>query len=464
MAKTPERELLKHIQEDFHTYLRKGVRVDRVVGSAHPELDIDDIETLLRIHFVLTDAEENDDPDAVGVLDFMRKLEDRIRRMKTTTTPESVELRGEVRGHIDWQQTVKQRLRVGRLEEPIFVCNQPEEHYDIDENLVLKRLLSIVRNIVFEDLQPALEDPDGYEWLQAWLDPPASARGKDPESMAERLKRIYERNVYFQRIDLGDTTVTDRTIESVKRSRSEFYYEAAVLLDRYRQLMNHQLDSAEARDILNNTIIAPEKTEVLFELYWVFRILELYDAVEYRVLTDWGDSQSTIATWKQDDSRYRLSHDATGKGLVFNESLGEQRIQPDGYLYRMNKVLDRWQSLAASVFDHNGEDSLWGGRPDIVMERYDQGEGGDWFLEEVFIGEVKYSRDINYLASGLRELLEYMAFVRRDSDQEYVEDSDDVLSSVSVKGILFVDDLKQNTETPDEIDVIQYPGPVDRVF
>lgn len=464
MAKTPERELVKHIQEDFHTYLRKGVRVDRVVGAAHPELDIDDIETLLRIHFVLTDAEENDDPEAVGVLDFMRKLEDRIRRMKTTTTPESIELRGEVRGHIDWQQTVKQRLRVGRLDEPIFVCNQPEEHYDIDENLVLKRLLSIIREIVYDDLQPALDDPDGYQWLTPWLDPPDSARSRDPESMAERLKRIYERNVYLQRIDLEDATVTDRTIESVKRSRSEFYHEAAVLLDRYRQLMNHQLDNTEARDILNNTIIRPEKPEVLFELYWVFRILDKYDAVEYRVLTDWGNSQSTIATWKQDGSQYRLSHDATGEGLVFDESLGEERIKEDGYLYRMNEVLDHWQSLSASMLDRGGEGSLWGGRPDIVLERYDQEETGSSAPKEVFIGEVKYSRDISYIASGLRELLEYMAFVRRSSDREYVEDTDEILSSESVKGLLFVDDLKQDTESPEEIDIVQYPDSVDRVL
>lgn len=467
MAKTPEDELVKRIQDDFHTYLRKGVRVDRVVGSAHPELEIDDIESLLRIHFVLTDAEENNDPEAVGVLDFMRRLEDRIRRMKTTTTPESIELRGEVRGHIDWQQTVKQRLRVGRLDEPVFVCNQPEEHYDIDENLVLKRLLSIIREIVYEDLQPALDDPDGYQWLTPWLDPPASARGRDPESMAERLKRIYDRNVYLQRIDVADATVTDRTIESVKRSRSEFYHEAAVLLDRYRQLMNHQLDSAEARDILNNTIIAPEKPEVLFELYWVFRILESYDAVEYRVLTDWGESKSTVATWNQDDSQFRLSHDATGDGLLFAESLGEESVEPDGYLYRMSEVLDRWQSLAESVLDRGGEDSLWGGRPDIVLERYERDEADGWTLKEAFIGEVKYSRDINYIASGLRELLEYMAFVRRRSNQEYMEkDPDDVLSSASVKGLLFVDDLKQDTESPDKIDVIQYPGPdsIDRVL
>jgi len=81
MAKATPETLLEEISDDFHTYLRKGVRFDRVIGSAHPELAIDDIETLLRIHFVLTDTEG--DSDDVGVVDFMEELESRIRQMKS---------------------------------------------------------------------------------------------------------------------------------------------------------------------------------------------------------------------------------------------------------------------------------------------------------------------------------------------------------------------------------------------
>jgi len=318
MAKTTEEALLGEIADDFQTYLRKGVRFDRVIGSAHADLDIDDIETLLRIHFVLTDAE--DDSSEVGVLDFMRQLEDRIRQMKTTTAPESFQYRGEIRGQIDWQGTVKTRARAGRLDEPLFVCTQPEEHYNIDENLVLKRLLTIIHEIVTDDLAYALDNPEGYDWLNEWVTPHTGGSGRGVESAAEMLDRIYEQNIYLQRINVVDTDITDRTIESVKRSRSQFYQDAAVLLDRYRQLMNHELDSTEARDILNHTLIAPANTDTLFELYWVFRVLDSYEGVEYRVLTDSRDSPSMIATWEQDGSRFVLSHDATGEGLSFSES------------------------------------------------------------------------------------------------------------------------------------------------
>ncbi|WP_256299288.1 hypothetical protein [Haloarchaeobius salinus] len=457
MVKTTEEALLDKIADDFHTYLRKGVRFDRVIGSAHAELDIDDIETLLRIHFVLTDAEE--DAAEVGVLDFMRQLEDRIRRMKTTTSAESFEHRGEIRGQIDWQETVKTRARAGQLDEPVFVCRQPEEHYNIDENLVLKRLLTVIHDIVTDDLAYALANPEGYDWLDAWVTSETSVEGRDAESAAEMLDRIYEQNIYLQRVDVRDADLTDRTVESVKRSRSQFYQDAAVLLDRYRQLMNYELDSTEAREILNHTLIAPENAETLFELYWVFQVLDAYDGVEYRVLTEGRDNPSTIATWEYDGSRFVLSHDSTGESLTFNESIDAEDVESDGYLYRMNEVLSRWQTLSETLLGRGGSDSLWGGRPDIVLERYRETTTGGSELEQVFLGEVKYTQNIDYVATGLRELLEYMAFVKRTSTDDYVESPDDVLGSVAVKGLLFVDELSHDVpaNSDEEITIIQYP-------
>lgn len=465
MAKTPQDELLEAIATDFHTYLRRGVRCDQIIGSAHPDLNIDDLETLLRIHFVLT--ESDDDPDSVGVLDFVKELESRIRHMKTATSRETITRRGEVRGHIDWQQTTKTRSRSGRLDEPIFVSNQPEERFDIDENLVLKRLLSVINDIVHSDLQHALANPERYDWLGAWAESTAETSSGKVESMAEMFTRVFERNIYLQQIDTTERDLTDRTIESVKQSRSVFYQEAATLLDRYRQLMRHDLDSEITRDILNHTLIVPDKTEVLFELYWVLQILDAYEDVQYHVLTDQRENSSLIASWEQDGLQYDLFHDATGKSVMFDESIDSQSIEPDGYLYRMNEVLSKWQGLADQLLDHSGQHFLWGGRPDIVLERYRAGEASERVLDKVFIGEVKYTQDPDYVATGLRELLEYMAFVRhRSTANDYVESPDNVLESVDVKGMLFVDDLDITVSSTEKISLVQYSetNPLDQVL
>ena len=460
MAKTSADELLDAVASDFHTYLRRGVRFEQVIGSAHADLDIDDIETLLRVHFVLTETGAD---GQVGVVDFMRRLEDQVRQMKTSTAPRSREYRGEVRGRIDWQGTVKSRAREGRLNEPVFVCTEPEEHYNIDENLVLKRLLTVIHEIVTEDLEYAIENPAGYEWLSAWTSSLGESERRS-ESAADVLQRVYEQNVYLQRIDVDEGMVTDRMIESVKRSRSVFYREAAELLDRYRQLMRHELDAEEAREILNHTLIAPEKTDALFELYWVFRVLDAFDAAQYRVLADWRESPSTVARWEQDGSRFVLSHDSTGEALTFNERIGTEDIEPDGYLFRLNEVLNRWQSLSKDLLGRGGSDSLWGGRPDIVLERFEENTDGTWVLNNVFIGEVKYTQDVDYVATGLRELLEYMAFVKHDGDNKYVENQENVLDSQAVRGLLFVDELSQPTESESAIDIVQYPGEMGQVM
>lgn len=461
MPKASAEELLSEVADDFHTYLRRGVRFDQVIGSAHEDLDIDDIETLLRVHFVLTEANEDGE---VGVIDFMRQLEDRVRQIKTSTAPQSREYRGEVRGHIDWQGTVKSRAREGRLDEPVFVCSEPEEHYNIDENLVLKRLLTVIHEIVMIDLADAVENPTGYDWLSAWTSPLGESERRS-ESATDVLRRVYERNVYLQRIDVTEGAVTERTIESVKRSRSQFYREAAELLDRYRQLLRHELDAAEARDILNHTLIAPEETETLFELYWVFRVLSSFDTAQYRVLADWRESPSTIARWEQDGSRYVLSHDLTGEALMFHESLDTQDINSDGYLFRLNEVLGRWQSLSKELLGRGGSESLWGGRPDIVLERFEENTDGEWLIEDVFLGEVKYTQNIDYAATGLRELLEYMAFVRHaDESREYVEDSEHVLESEKVRGLLFTDDLGVDIgDVEDGIRIVEYSEPLDPI-
>jgi hypothetical protein len=154
-----------------------------------------------------------------------------------------------------------------------------------------------------------------------------------------------------------------------------------------------------------------------------------------------------------------LSHDATGESLSFSESIGSETIEPDGYLYRMNEVLSRWQAISEELLGRGGSDSLWGGRPDIVLERYHETEAGGMELEQVFLGEVKYTQNIDYVATGLRELLEYMAFVKQSATDEYVESADNLLESVDVKGLLFVDELGRETavNNDEDVKIIQHP-------
>lgn len=130
----------------------------------------------------------------------------------------------------------------------------------------------------------------------------------------------------------------------------------------------------------------------------------------------------------------------------------------------MDGVLRKWQQLSEQLLGVQGRDTLWGGRPDIVVERFDTASDGTEQLDHVFIGEVKYTRDKQYAASGLRELLEYMAYARHGrGSRNYVESPDDLLNSTTVSGLLFVDRIGTDVESPEDIRVVQYPETIDRV-
>lgn len=454
--KTQPEAIIDAIKADFHTYLRKGVRLDSIIGEAHTDLDIADVESLLRVHFVLTSG--GDRAGEVGVIDFVDELPNRIRRLKTTTTGRRETVHGEIRGTVDHHETLKRRSQLGRLSEPLFVCLQREKHFDTQENLVLKHLLAVIRDILQTDLQSILDDPAGYEWLDYWT----TATDHDDELPYEGLIRMYRENIYLQRISVADNDVTARMIESVKRSRSELYRDAATLLDRYRRLMRRQLTDQEAREVLNNTMITPHAHETLFELYWIFRLLRSFEGVEFRVIRE-GRSP-VIASWNSMGSRYTLYHDATGDHSRFREELDDSPAEGDGFQFRIHEVLRTWQELGDQLLNRGGTDTLWGGRPDIVLEKTALGEDEPNELEQVFVGEVKYTTDPNYAATGLRELLEYMAFVRRESDQDYVEAQEDVLDSTNVHGLLFVDQMEVNSAETEGINIVQFEEEISPIF
>lgn len=419
--------------------------MEPIVADIEPRLAVDDIEKLLRIHFVLTETDER----GPGIIDFVEALPDRVRRIKTAITQDVETRRGEIRGHIDWQRTIKQRYRSPYPDSTRYTCRESSKNFEIDENLVLASLLSVVHEIVFDDLQPVLDDASDYRWLDVWLN--------SEQNLLGVLNRVFRENVYLQRIETDGVRVTDRMIRSVKRSRSPLYREAALLLDRYRRLLRYELDPKEAKELLKTTFIRPEREDLLFELYWIFRVLSTYDSIRFKLVDGTSD---VVAHWETDESRYVLYHDSTGSAYTrFHEDLRTvDEPRKDGYLYRMTEVIERWQKLGHRLLDIDGSDTLWGGRPDILIEKYPRDQS---MPDEVFIGEVKYTRSRSYAAQGLRELLEYMALVK--SSDEYVEAKSEVLTSTRVHGLLFVDRIdSRGTSEKSSISIKQFGDTIDQ--
>lgn len=131
------KQLIDEISKNFHTYLMNGVRFESFSREIDPNLNIDEIDKLLRIHFVLKEE----------LINFVQKLPERVRGIKTTLEKKSIKTR-EVRGNIEWLKTIQQRCKVNYKDKTLFICNKSEKNFNINENLVLKKLLRIVHTIL----------------------------------------------------------------------------------------------------------------------------------------------------------------------------------------------------------------------------------------------------------------------------------------------------------------------------
>ena len=143
-----------------------------------------------------------------------------------------------------------------------------------------------------------------------------------------------------------------------------------------------------------------------------------------------------VATWRMNNYQYKIYHDSIGS-FEFKEKVDdiEKLLQiKDNFLGREIKVLEKVEHLTGKRTD-----SLWGGRPDIVLEKYD--EVGK--LVSILIGEAKYTQDKGYAVQGLRELLEYLALIKVSG--VYVEKYDDLFEKPKkLKGALFLDFMGEN--------------------
>ena len=145
-----------------------------------------------------------------------------------------------------------------------------------------------------------------------------------------------------------------------------------------------------------------------------------------------------------------MYHNSTGIfGLKESiEDLNKKLGNKDNYLGRELKVLEKLEQMAQIKSDK----SLWGGRPDIILEKY----GKDDKIMSVFIGEVKYTDDRNYAIQGLKELLEYMALIKGKG--VYIENYANLFGKLEmVKGGLFLDKINElNIKSDDKIQIVMF--------
>ena len=429
------KRLLDQLTDDILAYVMHGAFPERELARSlkSDQLDerFEEYELLLDLHFVLL-------PEVVA---FVEQLPKRIRSIRTETQSVSRVRRGTVDGKINWGETIKHRYSQNPRDSSLFVCDNRTLDYDTGENLVLKRVLAVVHSTLRE-ADTYLQQ--NYDWVESRWN----------EQLVDQLKRIFERNVHVRRIrEPKAYEPTDRMVTEAANSRQALYRDAASILQTHQRL--HEGHPEAIRRLLDKTAITPDDEDTLFELFVLFRFVATLED-----LSEESATFSTIRSGRQEVARI----DGETEIVLYHDSSAPDRdlsflAYPDEEsddLSRTEKVQTTARSVANQYFTDQ-EFTNHTGRPDLIVLEVNQPESDG---REYFITEVKNSTRTDTIRQGIKETLEYLAFLRVDDEFVFDGDSESGYFGDGSNGLLVIQDLQDETveldaQSQSEIKILQ---------
>lgn len=417
-------ELLDGLTEDVLAYAMHGsISEDVVAERIRPDgLDrrFSEFRALVDLHFVLRE----------DIVAFVRELPRHLREIETSTRTRTRPINGSVEGRVNWQETIRRRNTQSPGNTALFVCDTRAENYDTAENLVLKHLLSVIYTTL-ENAEEYLERD--YAWVNdSWC---------GEENLVDELKQVMERNVHVRRIrEPGQYEPTDRMLTTAEGSRQELYREAARLVGTRNAILDGEPDAL--RELIASTAITPDDDETLFELFVLFRFIATLDEMREGTF-----EIRTIESGRQEVARFTgqkevvIYHDnsARDRGLSFRSVPTEK---DDEELSRTETVHRMAHEIAEEYFHRDFHNQT--GRPDvIVVEVFSPDEQ----VYEYLITEVKNSTDTGTIRTGIKEALEYLAFLRVDDEFVHGDDTSGPYFPDRQKGLLVIQDVDEETRS-----------------
>ena len=335
-----------------------------------------DFDTALKIRFLL-------DPE---VREFLKELEKYLRRIRIEVSREKDLVKGEVRGRIDWARTIQVWASTGFQDRTTLAISRPIRNYDIPENLVLKKTVTILNEFMNEK-KVRREIERDYNW------------SKKLQERRRYIKGIL-RNVHFKRImDAKAIHITPRMKSQVKRSRKRLYIESCRIFEKYQVVfLRHELS-----ELLKDTFIDPDNVEKTYELFCLFMIIKTLDVIGWHVekLEEIVADRGETAVLTQDEHEIRIFYNVTDPArLRFYD-----RAEPK----ETKKAL---QEITKSYFGK--ERQLTTRRPDIILE-FRRGQ----VVKDYVVFEVKYTSNDDYVVEGVYQALHYLYDLKREDERVY---------------------------------------------
>ena len=350
--------ILKDIHQFLYLYLFKGnvTNVPDVVVENLFDLPHDDLILIKIVHFLLSDE----------IKDLIKVLPNLIRNLSHSTKNEQKEFKGVINGHIDWNNTLKQRLITNFNDKSLYVCNPSSKFYDLEENQLLKFLL---RKIVYlkneyleffnSDILLDIENNKTEDW-QSIID-----------TNFNISKKVLKK-VYFEEIT-SINSVSAKHLRKTYKNRNPLYHKVAKAFILYEDLfiLNR---SDILNDLIEKRVIVTLDDDKLFELYILFNLIKILPKSTIDLKLVYNKNEYVAEAWIN-DYLIRFYYQKI-PNILKNESK---------YLHLLNK------------YQINKKVKI----PDIIIEF----EKNNKFLYRLI--EVKNSSDSNYIRNSLYKVFGY---------------------------------------------------------
>lgn len=371
-----KRELIRYACE----YLLSGKVGEEISGSFFPEgieEKYTDLTKLLNVHFIIHE----------DVVNFVEHLTERIRRIRTETKTLEYPSRGLIKGRINWAQTLKERYSTHIRDKSFFICSNPQINYNLPENLLLKKILVIIYQILCDYEEVFLDE--NYAWVkETW-----GKGGEESEDRILKLKEVIEKNVHINRIDIEKIIISERIITAAENSRHLLYKEAATLYRFYEGAVITK-NPMIVKDLLSKTLVIPEKSDQIYQVYVFFKTLAVLDDLceDKLKLSMLARGRKASAEYVDDEENliFQIFYDTT-KGSDF-EFKSDDKI---------------WKTSKTVLHEHYGSriTDAYTGRPDIIIKDIVDSSRS-------IIFEVKDTSDPGYTGTGVRECVQYLKRMR----------------------------------------------------
>lgn len=360
--------LINEIKDDLIIYLKSG-RVNINSYLSVENLNIENLEQLLKIHFLLLDDFEA----------YTKKINKNLKRLNIEKILKS---HGEVKGNILWNKTIEERFN--KNEKEIFIYRRKEDSHNNTKVKILKELFEIIYNLSKEkNIMKAVRN---YKEVEL-----------------KYINEFYKKKL--SRLKLSKATAKE--INMITKDRDDFYKNAAILLKKYRRII--LLDQTEIESLLRSTFIEILNESTLFELYWLFKVIKKYTVAKKLYVLDYSNTK--VAEWEEEERIYTIYHNSSGsKDVEFRVEIDKIENTDNWYLNKQLEIIENTNKKIRELYPYKKEryKYIYNGRPDILLEIRNK---QSMELEKIEIYEVKYTERIEYIIEGIRQLEEYKAFI-----------------------------------------------------